>query len=152
MSPEQSARITFFDESLEKLYSEEKRFRTIVLLFTITSIFIAGMGLFGLAMFITKRRTKEIGIRKVLGARTGSIVRLIINEFLVLVLIAGVVSIPITIYFVDKWLSGFAYHISPKVIYFVFSTLIAAAIVVVTLLLQTLKAAKANPVESLRYE
>jgi len=144
--------IGFFDDNLKKLYMEEKRFGAIVLLFSITSIFIAGMGLFGLAMLITKRRTKEVGIRKVLGARNGSIVRLIVNEFILLVLVAGALSIPITIYFMDKWLAGFAYHVTLKPSYFILSILIAAAIVIMTLLLQTLKAARSNPVESLRYE
>lgn len=152
LSPETPPIIGFFDDNLDKLYQEEKRFRTIVTLFSITSIFIAGMGLFGLAMYVTQRRTKEVGIRKVLGARNGSIIRLIVNEFLILVLIAGVASIPITIWFMDKWLSGFAYHITCKPIYFVFSILIASTIVVATLLFQTLKAARSNPVESLRYE
>jgi len=150
--PEQPACISFFDDDLGNLYTEEKRFSIIVLLFTITSIFIAGIGLFGLAMFTIRGRTKEIGIRKVLGARNGSIVRLIVNEFLVLVLIASVVSVPITIWFMDKWLSRFAYHIPIKSAFFVFSTLIAMVIVLATLLLQTLKAANSNPVESLRYE
>jgi len=150
--PNQPVKIIFFDDNLEKLYKEEKRFRTIVLLFTMTSIFIAGMGLFGLAMFTTKRRTKEIGIRKVLGANNSTVVRLILGEFLFLVIAAGVVSIPITIWFMDKWLTSFAYHIQPKPEYFISSILIAAAIVTLTLLVQILRATKANPVESLRYE
>lgn len=145
-------RIVFFDSNLEQLYNEEKRFRTIVLLFTITSIFIAGLGLFGLAIFITKRRTKEIGVRRVLGAKNSSIIKLILGEFVLLVLFAGIISIPITLWFMNKWLLNYAYHSPIKPIHFVISILIATLIVTLTLLVQTLKAAKVNPVESLRYE
>ena len=120
--------------------------------FTILALLIAAMGLFGLAAFTAARRTKEIGIRKVLGASTPNLVALLSREFLVLVLIAFVIASPVAYLAMQRWLTGFAYHVNIGVTVFVVAGISAALLAVITVSYQAVRAALADPVKSLRYE
>ena len=118
----------------------------------VSAAFIACLGLFGLASFMAERRTKEIGIRKVLGAKVAGIVLLLSKEFALWVVIANIISWPLAYFISNKWLQGFAYRINLGWEIFIFSTVLALVIAVLTVSYQAVKAAVANPVESLRYE
>ena len=115
-------------------------------------IFIACLGLFGLAAFTTEQRTKEIGIRKVLGATSAQIILLLSQNILLLVLLGAVIASLISWRTMDKWLEGFAYHTAINPLVFLLSALVAAAVAYATLALQSYKIARANPVQALRYE
>ena len=110
------------------------------------------MGLLGLVSFIVVQRTKEIGIRKVLGASISQTMSLLLKEFFVLVVLANIIVLPIAYYFTDKWLQDFAYRIDITWWVFVLSGGIALVIALATVCFQAIKAATANPVEALRYE
>lgn len=150
--PAHPFRYQFLDESIENLYKTERKIGKIFGYFTGLAIFIACLGLFGLASFMAERRTKEIGIRKILGAKVGGIVLLLSREFAVWVLIANVFSFPLAYIISNKWLQGFAYRINLGWEIFVLSAVLALVISLVTVSYQAIKAAVANPVESLRYE
>ena len=142
----------FLDESIDSMYREEQRLGTIVRYASVLSIFIACMGLFGLATLIVARRTKEIGIRKVLGADIKGLVGLLSKDFMVLVIIASVVAFPIAWLALNKWLQDFAYRISIEWWVFIIASCIALLIALITVSFQAIKAAIANPVKSLRTE
>ncbi len=142
----------FLDDNLQHLYETEQRTGKIVTSFAVLSIFIASLGLLGLVFFITERRRKEIGVRKVLGSSTVGIVLLLSNEFAKLILAANIVAWPVAYYFMNKWLEDFAYRIEISWWMFVLSGGIALLIALATVSFQAIKAAIANPVESLRYE
>ncbi|MGH7601115.1 MAG: FtsX-like permease family protein, partial [bacterium] len=142
----------FLDEKLAQAYQVEAMFGQIVGAFAILAIFIAGLGLLGLASFTAERRTKEIGVRKVLGASVSSIVGLLSKEFVKLVLIANVVAWPVAYFAMNKWLQDFAYRINLGWWVFVLAGGLALVIALLTVSTQAIKAALANPVESLRYE
>jgi len=142
----------FLDESFDKQYRSEDRFGRLFLNFAILAIFISCLGLLGLASYSTMQRTKEIGIRKVLGASVGTIVNLLSKEFLVLVAISFLVAAPVAWYFMDKWLKGFAYQISISWWVFAMAGILALFIALFTVSFQAIKAAIANPVKSLRTE
>ena len=116
------------------------------------AIFIAALGLLGLTIYAAEQRVKEIGIRKVLGASVSGIVLMLSKDFLKLVLIAAVIAIPVAWFFMHKWLEDFAYRINISWWVFVLSALVAIIIAMVTICLQVVKAAIANPVKSLRTE
>jgi putative ABC transport system permease protein len=116
------------------------------------AIFISCLGLFGLAFYLTEQRTKEIGIRKVLGASVPKIVTMLSKEFTKWVLIANIIAWPVAYYFMDKWLQNFAYRTGLKIGTFLLSGTLAFMIALLTVSYQTIKAASANPVDSLRYE
>ena len=145
-------RYQFLDESIENLYTTERKIGKIFGYFTGLAIFIACLGLFGLASFMAERRTKEIGIRKVLGANVAGIVLLLSRGFAFWVLIANVFSFPLAYIISHKWLQGFAYRINLGWEIFIPSAVLALMIAVLTVSYQAIKAAVANPVESLRYE
>ena len=138
--------------SIDNLYQTERKIGKIFGYFTGLAIFIACLGLFGLASFMAERRTKEIGIRKVLGAKVAGIVLLLSKEFALWVLIANIVSWPLAYFISIKWQQGFAYRIDLGWEIFIFSAVLALVIAVLTVSYQAVKAAVANPVESLRYE
>jgi putative ABC transport system permease protein len=142
----------FLDEDFNRQYQKEDQTLRIFGLFTILGILIACLGLFSLAAFVAEQRTKEIGIRKALGASVASIVNLLSKEFLVLVIAANVVAWPISYFIMHRWLQSFAYriHIGPEV--FIFAGLTAIIIAVMAVGYQSLRAAMANPVDSLRNE
>jgi putative ABC transport system permease protein len=142
----------FLDETLAAQYAGEERSNKIILLAAGISIFIACLGLFGLATLIVNRRVKEIGIRKILGAHAFSIVTLVSKEFVIIVCIAALVAFPIAWYAMNQWLEDFAYRITISWWMLVLSALIAFIITLTTVGLQALRAAMVNPVNSLRTE
>ncbi|MBC8374673.1 MAG: ABC transporter permease [FCB group bacterium] len=141
-----------FDEFYSRMYRSEKQSADIVLLFAGLAIFIACLGLLGLASFNAERRTKEIGIRKVLGASVSSILMLLSKDTLKLMLISVAVAVPVAYYAMSEWLKNYAYRIDVSVMIFVGASLIALVIAVITVAWQSYQAAVANPVKSLRYE
>jgi putative ABC transport system permease protein len=145
-------RYEFMDENIKNWYMTEHRIGKIFRYFTILTVLIACLGLFGLASFMAEQRTKEIGIRKVLGAKVSGIVLLLTKEFAKWVVVANVIAWPAA-YFVSKWwLQGFAYRIDLGWGIFAASAVAAFVIAVGTVSYQAIKAATANPVKALRYE
>ena len=142
----------FMDEAFDSIYRSEQRVGKIFITFAILAIFIACLGLFGLATFSAEQRNKEIGIRKVLGASVLQITTLLSKDFLKLVLIAFVIASPIAYYFMDKWLADFAYRITISWWIFALAGVSAIAIALITVSWQSIKAALMNPVKSLRSE
>ncbi len=142
----------FLDEALATAYRQEQRLGNIVRYASFLSIFIACLGLFGLATLVVVKRTKEIGIRKVLGASTGNIVSLISRDFIILLIIASFISFPVAWWGLSEWLQDFTYRINIPVWAFIVATLLVMIIALVTLSFQAIKAAWANPVKSLRTE
>lgn len=142
----------FLDDRFDQLYSSEMRLGEIFGFFTIVSILIAAMGLFGLAAFLSTQRTKEIGIRKVLGASVQSIVLLVSIDFLLLVVAAFVIAIPIGWYLGNQWLQDFAYRVTIEWWTFAMAGALALLIAKLSIGYQSLKASLANPVDSLRSE
>ncbi|MEP1982835.1 MAG: FtsX-like permease family protein, partial [Maribacter dokdonensis] len=142
----------FVDKEVEKLYEEEKRLGFISVGFTILAIFISCLGLFGLISYVAEQKKKEIGVRKVLGASVQSVVKLLTKDFIKLVLIAFVLASPIAYYFISRWLEGFTYRIEIKWWVFLASGVLVMVITFLTVGLQSLKSAAANPVKSLRSE
>jgi putative ABC transport system permease protein len=142
----------FLDESFESLYLNEMRMSKFFRYFSTLAILLACLGLIGLMSFITETRTKEIGIRKVLGASNGDILRFVSFEFISIVIIANIFAWPVTYYFMYKWLQNFPYRIDLSVLFFLLSSLIVLLISILTLSYQSINAIRANPVESLHYE
>ena len=142
----------FVDELFNKQYKTEAQFGKIFSAASILAILIACMGLFGLTVFTVESRTKEIGIRKVLGASVGSISSLLTKDFLKLVFVAIVIASPIAYYFMNQWLADFAYRTPVQWWVFALAGGLALGIAFVTIGFQSVKAALANPVESLRSE
>ena len=151
-APEAAFAYSFLDEAFAEQYEAEERLGEVFSYVAFLAIFIACLGLFGLAAFTAERRTKEIGVRKVLGASLADIVVLLSKGFALLVLIAFVVAAPLAYFAVDSWLEDFAYRIDVGVDIFVLAGLLAFAIAILTISYQAIKAALADPVESLRHE
>lgn len=150
--PEIPYEYKFLDDKYAKLYDSENKQSSLFTIFSCIAIFIACLGLFGLSAFTITQRVKEIGIRKVLGASTGSIVGLICKDFLLLVVIAAVAAFPLAWYVMDHWLQDFAYRINIGWWVFVMAGIIALLIAFTTIGLQAAKAARSNPVKNLRSE
>ncbi len=144
----------FLDQEVEALYMSENRMITLFLFFTLIAIFIACLGLFGLASFVSEQRTKEIGIRKAIGASVDSLVYSLVKQFLKWVLIANLIAWPVAFFIMGKWLERFAYRIEISESWFVFivATLISIGIAFVTVSYQSVRTAMSNPVKALRYE
>lgn len=142
----------FIDEDYENLYKSESVLNLIFRYFTTIAIFISCLGLFGLSIYSAERRKKEVGIRKVLGASTTEIVTLFTKEFLKWVLLANIIAWPAAYLFTENWLNDFAYRIDVGITQFLLAGSIAIAIALITISYQAIKAAIANPVESLKYE
>ena len=143
---------SFFDQTWSHLYIAEQRTSKVSLVFSVLAIFIACLGLLGLAAFVTEQRTKEIGIRKVLGASMLEIFILLSKEFTKWVVIANVIAWPVAYFIMKNWLNDFAYKVSITPWIFLYSGVLALIIAVFTVSSQVIKAARANPVKSLRYE
>ena len=143
---------SFLDEQFASLYTTEERTGKIFTSFSVLAIFIACLGLFGLAAYMIRQRVKEIGIRKVLGASTGSITTMLSKEFLQLILIAAFIAFPLTWYAMDKWLQDFSYRTTIHWWVFALAGAIALLVAAMTISFQSIKAALANPVKSLRSE
>jgi putative ABC transport system permease protein len=140
------------DAAYDELYVEEERLGKIFKYFSILTILISCLGLFGLAAFIAEQRIKEIGIRKVMGAGVAQILTTLSGSFLKWVVIANIIAIPVTYYVMSRWLAGYAYHarLSPWI--FILAAVISLFIALVTVSFQTIRAAYRNPVEALKYE
>lgn len=150
--PESPFRFFFLDEQFNAQYKNDNLFSTSLWLFTIIAIIIACLGLFGLSLFTIAKRNKEISIRKVLGATLLQIVSLITKDYLKLVLLAGFIALPLAYILVNNWIKDYAFHISIGVWFFVLPVVLIIAIALLTVLYQSLRAAIANPVKSLRSE
>lgn len=142
----------FLDASFARLYRTEAKTGTVLGILTGLALFIGCLGLFALAAFTAEQRTKEIGIRKVLGASVAAITGMLASDFLKWVLVACLIASPVAYYFMDKWLAGFAYHIDIQWWMFAMAGILAVVIALLTVGLQSVKAALANPVKSLRSE
>lgn len=151
-SPDWTFEAFFLDNNLEKLYQSDQRLATIVNYFGFLAVIIACLGLYGLAAFAAKKRIKEIGIRKVLGASVPGIVKLLSFDFIKLVLIANVLAFPVAYYAITNWLEAFAYRIEIDYMVFVIAAAITILIALLTVGVQALKASLANPVNSIKYE
>ena len=143
---------SFIDETFQQMHESEQKMGLLFQIFASLLIFISCLGLFGLAVFAAERRTKEIGIRKVLGASVAGLVTLLSKDFIKLVFIAFVIATPIAYYFMDQWLQDFAYRIELQWWVFALAGLAAVGIALLTVSGQSVRAALANPVESLRSE
>lgn len=150
--PDNPIKYTFLDESLQTLYDQDVRTSVVVNIFSALAIFVACLGLFGLASFSISQKMKEISIRRVLGATSGNITRLLVFNFLKLVVIANIIAIPLAWFASRQWLQGFAYRINMNVVTFVIAVLISIMASIITVSFQTLKAAHTNPSKNIRYE
>jgi putative ABC transport system permease protein len=142
----------FQDASFDKLFTAGEKEGTIFGMFVGVAIFIACLGLFGLSAFTVERRTREIGVRKVFGARTRDIVRLLLWQFSIPVLIANLIAWPVAWFYLRHWLQGYAYRIALNPLYFLAGGLAALAIAWITVITHAVLVARANPVHALRYE
>jgi len=142
----------FLDEAFDRQYKQEDQLAQVLTVFALVILIISGIGLFGLIAFMATSRTKEVGIRKTLGASVGQIVYLFVKEFIFLVLLGNVLAIPLILYFGSDWLNNFAYRtdINPSI--FIYSIMITMVLSLVLISIKTLKTARMNPVMSLRYE
>jgi putative ABC transport system permease protein len=151
-APGQPFNYSFMDDSFNTTYESEQRLSKIFIIFTVLSIFIACLGLFGLAAFNAQKRTKEIGVRKVMGATVGQISYRLTVDFLKLVSIGILISLPLGWYAMNKWLENFSYRIEIGWWVFVFAAILAIVVAIMTVSYQSIKAAIVNPVKSLRTE
>ncbi len=152
LAPDEPVQYSFLNEEFDELFRAEQRLGKVFTVFTAVAIFIACLGLFGLAAFMAEQRTKEIGIRKVMGASMWGVTSLMSKEFVKLVLIAFVLAVYPAYYVMSQWLDDFANRVSIEVWVFLASGFAALFIAWITVSYQSFKAAKVNPVESLRYE
>ena len=152
MAPGMPFSYEFLDESFDHMYREEQRVGKVALTFSLLAVLIACLGLFGLATYMAEQRTKEIGVRKVLGASVPDVVSMLSKDFLKLVFISFVIAVPVSWWGMNKWLQDFAYRISIGWWIFIAAGVIAMLIALFTVSFQAIKAALANPVKSLRTE
>jgi putative ABC transport system permease protein len=142
----------FLDETFDHQYKSDEQLATVITWFTGLAAIIACLGLFALSSFMITRRTKEIGIRKSMGASTRSIYTMLSWDFLKWIVVAVIIACPIAWYFMQLWLNKFAYHITLGTDIFIVAALFAIGVALLTVTWQSLKAATANPIKSLRYE
>ena len=152
MFPDYPFEYHFVDDLYENIYSAELKQGTILGTFSIIGLFIACLGLFGLAAFVTEQRTKEIGIRKVLGASVENIVSMLSREFVLQALVANIIAWPVAYFVMNRWLQNFAYRTEMNLGFFIISSVIAVSIALLTVCFQAIKASVADPVEALKYE
>lgn len=143
---------SFLEDELALKYADDKKTGTIFTIFSILAIFVSCLGLFGLASFTTEQRTKEIGIRKVMGASVSIILRLLSKELIILMSISTLISWPSAYFFMKSWLQNFAFKINPGVLTFFIASLLTLIIALITISYRTYKASTANPAESLKHE
>ena len=151
-APDRPFRFSTIESLIASLYSSEKNLSTIVSIFALFTLLIAAFGLFGLVLFVSKSRTKEIGIKKVFGSSGQAIILSFLRSNLILVLISSLISIPVTIYFMNRWLSNFSFKTSISPWVFIVSFVISALVVIATVFFHSYKASRINPVEALRFE
>ncbi len=152
LNPDIPFRLRYFDEEFNFQFAEERNFADNMGVFSILAIIISCLGLLGLSAFMTEQRTKEIGIRKVLGSSVSQIVKLLSFDFTKWVLLANLIAWPVTWYAMNKWLESFIYRMNINIGIFVLSGLIVIIIALITISFQTIRAANSNPVEALKYE
>ncbi len=152
LEPTHPFRYSFLDQKFGALLRQQENFGTMFLFLTILAIIISAMGLYGLASYTAEQRTKEIGIRKVLGATVGQIMKMLTKDFMKLVLIANVFAWPITYLLAKDWLSNFSYQIDLPILPFVLATVLALIIALITVSSQAFVAANSDPVDALKYE
>jgi len=150
--PGEQFEFSFLDYRINQLYASEKKMQKIFVVFSALSILVACLGLLGLVSFTSEVRTKEIGIRKVLGASTGSVIVLLSKEFIKWIVLANIVAWPLAWFIMNKWLQNFAYRANIGWIVFLLAGSVTMAIAILTFIFQTFKTACADPVDSLRYE
>jgi putative ABC transport system permease protein len=150
--PQLPLELSFFDEDYDNLYVNEIKTKKLFVLFSMLAVFIACLGLLGLAAFMVEHRTREIGVRKVLGASVSGLVMLLSGQFTKWVLVANLIAWPVAWYMMNMWLQNFAYRAGIDIWVFVASGFIALIIALITVGAQVIKAALSNPVEALRYE
>lgn len=150
--PENPFNFYFMDAFFDRQYRNEQQFGQVFGFFAILAILVACLGLFGLSSFTAAQRTKEIGIRKVLGSTVPNILLLLSRDYLKLVVIASAIAIPIVWWLIEQWLAGFAFRIGITPLPFLIAAVLTLLIALVTVSYQTIKAALANPVDALRYE
>lgn len=152
LAPDKPFNYSTIEEVIKNLYSAEKNLTTIVSIFAILTLLISAFGLFGLTLFIARSRTKEIGIRKIFGSPERSIIYTFIIENLIIVSVAALLSIPVTLHFIIKWLSKFPYKTDINWGVFAIAYLIAAIVVLLTVFFHSYRASRLNPVKALHYE
>jgi putative ABC transport system permease protein len=143
---------SFLDDDLQKQYNEDRRISKIITYFSVISMIICSLGLYGLSSFMAERRRKEIGVRKVMGASVSQIMGMMSKEFVKLVLLAFIVAIPLSWYAMQKWLEGFEYKMSLNIAPFVYAGLTALVIALLTISYESLRAANTDPAKTLRTE
>ncbi|MFH0843166.1 MAG: FtsX-like permease family protein [Bacteroidota bacterium] len=152
MCPAFAFEYSFLDETYDLQYKSERRFENLLFAFALMAVFIAGIGLFGLSFYSIERKTKEIGLRKVNGARTIEIILMLNRDFIKWVVVAYLLACPVAWYAMNKWLRNFAYRTEPSWLLFAIAALIALGIALLAVSWQSWRAATRNPVEALRYE
>jgi putative ABC transport system permease protein len=150
--PENAVDYHFLDQNFAAQYQSEQKQGRLLLIFTVLTISIACFGLFGLVTFTAEQKTKEIGVRKVLGASVANITMMLSKDYVQLILISLIVACPLAWYFMNRWLENFAFRISISPWIFIIAGALIAIIAIVTISFQSIKAATANPVKSLRSE
>lgn len=150
--PEYPFQYNFLDDTIYKLYKAEQQMGKIFIYFTILAIFISCIGMIALSAFMAEQKTKEVGIRKVFGASASNITFLFLGDFAKWVLLANVIAWPVAYFFINKWLQNFAYRIDIKIWIFIFASLSALVIAVITVGYQAVKTAVADPIKALKYE
>ena len=151
-APDYPFRFEFMDRTYNRLYEMEIRMGKIINVFTLLAVFISCLGLFGLASYTIEKRTKEIGIRKVLGASVTKITYMLSLEFLKWVALANLIAWPIAWYFMRQWLDNFVYRVDFSWWIFLIAGMLGLILALLTVIFQSTKAALSNPVDSLRYE
>ena len=152
LEPSHPFRYTFLDETFGALLRQQENFGTMFLFLTILAILISAMGLYGLSSYTAEQRTKEIGIRKVLGASVSQIMKMLTKDFMKLVLIANIFAWPITYLLAKDWLTNFSYQIDMPILPYIFATILALIIALITVSSQAYLAANSDPVNALKYE
>ena len=152
IEPAHPVEMTFLDKTFERQYAQHKMFGTTIFYATTLAIFISILGLFGLASFMAEQRTKEIGVRKVLGASVTNLINLLIKDFVKLVFIGGLIAMPIGYWLVDVWLTDFAFRTNINLLPFVIAILSSLTLAILTVSYQSIKVSSANPVEALKTE
>lgn len=151
-APDRIFRFSTIEELIREVYSSEKNLTTIVSIFALFTLLIAAFGLFGLTLFIARSRTKEIGIKKVFGSSEQSIVYSFLRGNFILVSLAAIISVPVTLHFMMKWLKNFAYKINIDWLVFAIAFIVAAVVILLTIFFYSYKASRINPVKALRHE
>ena len=152
LSPNFPVQINFFNTAINGLYTNEIRFRRVFFLFSFIAIIISCLGILGLTVFSCQQRTKEIGIRKVLGASSFNVIKMLTRDFIKWVIIANIISLPLTYYVMNQWLKNFAYKTEINLWIFMVTIFFSVTISILSVSYHSIKTARAKPIDSLRYE